>query len=201
MRICPGPLSFLLSACVSMALSGCGPTYTRTVMLDDELLDPAKDGIVIGSIEFGSGASGESVNRPDNANRNDVTLDELYSAYHEELQRSLDTLGISFDEGENQYVTNITILGYKEGNAFLRWLTPAGGESKVVIQASIERDGELVGGVESQQTIAWGGGFSIGGWKHVINWSAHGLASELCKEMFRFESGHQSSCAVTSPSS
>jgi len=165
-------------------VSACGPTYTRTVMLEKELLDPALEGISVGAISMEPEANDVQEHGTDNANRNNITPDMLYSAYREYLEESLIENGIAYTEGKQQYVTNVQILGYKEGNAFLRWLTPAGGESKVVIQATLERDGKVIGGIESQQTIAWGGAFSIGGWRHVIRWSAQKVAEELCNEMF-----------------
>lgn len=165
--------------------AACGPGYTRTVMLEEKLLNPAFDGIVVGSIALESSGKVHSATQvKDNSNRNDVTDEELYSAYREYLEESLEKYGIAYSEGDNEYVTNISILGYKEGNAFVRWLTPAGGESKVVVQATLERGGKVIWGIESQQTIAWGGAFSIGGWRSVISWSAQEVAEELCKDMF-----------------
>ena len=38
-------------------------------------------------------------------------------------------------------------------------------------------DDQIVGGVESQKTIAWGGGYSIGGWRKVIRWAAYDVGS------------------------
>jgi hypothetical protein len=167
-------------------------------MLENQLLDSVIDGIVVGSVTLEAEKDGGVINDGINANRNDVKPEELLSSYRTYLAESLVNNGIAHGEGQNKYVTNISILGFKEGNAFIRWLTPAGGESKVTVQATLERDGVIIGGVESQQTIAWGGGFSIGGWNHVIRWSAKKVAGELCQELFRHDTKEQD-CRKKSP--
>ena len=86
--------------------------------------------------------------------------------------------------GKSKIITNVTILGYKEGNAFIRWLSPAGGESRIQAQATLEVDDQIVGGVESQKTIAWGGAYSIGGWRMVIRRSANEIGKQICQEAF-----------------
>lgn len=154
-------------------------------MLEKELLNPEFDGIAVGeiSLESNAGSIGAQNNR-ENANRNDVEPEDLYAAYRESLTESLEKYGIDYAPDKTKYIIDISILGYKEGNAFVRWLTPAGGESKVTVQATLKRGEKIIGGVESQQTIAWGGGFSIGGWRNVISWSAAEVAEELCRELF-----------------
>jgi|GEM_PF-2203716 hypothetical protein len=176
---------------VIVALYACGPHYTRTVMLENQLLDSALDGIVVGTVTLETERDADVVQDGTNANRNDVRPEELVRAYRTYLVESLVNNGIAHGKDLNKYVTNISILGFKEGNAFIRWLTPAGGESKVTVQATLEKDGVIIGGVESQQTIAWGGGFSIGGWNRVIRWSAKKVASELCQELFRHNTSEQ----------
>ncbi|MBT4522684.1 MAG: hypothetical protein HOC23_22020 [Halieaceae bacterium] len=153
-------------------------------MLEDQLLNPSTDGVVVGSILLDKPA-GDVESNKSNANRNDVQPEELSDAYREYLTSSLVKYGIAHEPGKKKYVTNITILGYKEGSAFIRWLTPAGGESKIVVQATLELGDVVIGGVESQQSIAWGGGFSIAGWRHVIRWSAQEVGQKLCQKMFR----------------
>lgn len=142
---------------VIVCLYACGPSYTRTVRLENQLLDSAIDGVVVGTVTLETEKDGDVVLDGANANRNDVRPEELVRAYRTYLEESLVNNGIAHGKGLNKYVTNISILGFKEGNAFIRWLTPVGGESKVTVQVTLERDGVIVGGVESQQTIAWGG--------------------------------------------
>lgn len=185
------PLVLTLICGLSVFLSACGPTYTRTVMLEGRQLDPGKDGILVGSITLETDTSTVGA-QEENVNRNDITPEELYQAYREYLEQSLAKNGIAYAPGKNKFVTNISILGYKEGNAFVRWLTPAGGESKVTVQATLESEDLVIGGVESQQTVAWGGAFSIGGWRHVINWSADKIAQQLCHEVFDHSTGKPS---------
>jgi len=163
---------------VFLLQTACGPTYVRSVLLTETKLDPETDGIMIGIIEL------ENPPAPQNINNN-FKPEHIYQVYRESLNRTLKSYGIAYEPGKNKITTNITILGYKEGNAFIRWLAPGAGTSRIQAQATLELDGQIIGGVESQKTIAWGGAYSIGGWRMVIKWSAKEVGSKICQEAFR----------------
>ena len=173
---------FFIGAIVFLLLSACGPTYNRSVMLKGIQLDSKKDGIAVGVIELERAPSPQDSS---NVNRNDIEPEEIYKVYRETLNQYLVNSGIAYEPGKNKIVTNITILGYKEGNAFVRWLSPVGGDSRIQVQATLEIADQIIGGVESQETIAWGGGYSITGWRMVIKWSATEVGRKICKETFR----------------
>ena len=163
---------------VLLVQTACGPTYSRSVLLTETQFDPETSGIMVGVIEL------EATPAPQDINSN-FELEEIYKIYRESLNKTLKLYGIAYEPGKNKIITNITILGYKEGNAFVRWLSPAGGESRIQVQATLEVDGQIIGGVESQKTIAWGGAYSIGGWRMVIRRSANDVGSRICQEVFR----------------
>jgi len=173
---------FLIGVIIFLSLNACGPTYNRSVMLQGIQLDPEKDGIVVGVIEL-ERAPGphDSIN----TSRDDIEPEQIYEIYRETLNKYLVDSGLAYELGKNKIVTNITILGYKEGNAFVRWLSPVGGDSRIQVQATLEIADQIIGGVESQKTIAWGGGYSISGWKMVIRWSATEVGRKICRETFR----------------
>ena len=171
---------FLLQTCG-------GPTYIRSVLLTETKLNPETDGIMVGVIEL------ENSPAPQDAN-SDFNPEEIYKIYRESLNKALKRYGIAYEPGKNKIITNITILGYKEGDAFIRWLAPGAGASRIQAQATLEVDGQIIGGVESQQTIAWGGGYSIGGWRKVIRWAAYDVGSKFCQEAFRKHSS--TNCVV-----
>ena len=173
---------FLIGAIIFLSLNACGPTYNRSVMLQEGQLDPERDGIVVGIIEL------ERVPDPkdrSNVNRDDIEPEEIYDVYRKTLNQYLLNSGIAYEPGKNKIVTNITILGYKEGNAFVRWLSPVGGDSRIQVQATLEAADQIIGGIESQKTIAWGGVYSITGWRLVIQWSATDVGRKICRETFR----------------
>jgi hypothetical protein len=178
---------FWLITIVFLLQTACGPTYIRSVLLTETKLDPETDGIMIGVIEL------ENSPAPQDAN-SDFNPEEIYKIYRESLNKALKRYGIAYEPGKNKIITNITILGYKEGDAFIRWLAPGAGASRIQAQATLEVDGQIIGGVESQQTIAWGGGFSIGGWRKVIRWAAYDVGSKFCQEAFRKHSS--TNCVV-----
>ena len=171
-----------IGAIVFLLLNACGPTYNRLVMLKGVQLDPERDGIAVGFIELERAPGPQDSS---NVNRNDIEPEEIYEVYRETLNHYLVNSGIAYEPGKNKIVTNVTILGYKEGNAFVRWLSPVGGDSRIQVQATLEIDNQIIGGIESQKTIAWGGGYSITGWRMVIRWSATEVGRKICKETFR----------------
>ena len=173
---------FLIGSIIFLSLNACGPTYNRSVMLQEGQLDPERDGIVVGIIELERVPGSKDSS---NVNRDDIEPEEIYDVYRKTLNQYLLNSGIAYEPGKNKIVTNITILGYKEGNAFVRWLSPVGGDSRIQVQATLEMNDQIIGGVESQKTIAWGGGYSINGWKMVIRWSATEVGQKICKETFR----------------
>ena len=162
---------------VFLLLSACGPTYVRSVLLTDTKFDPETSGIMVGVIELENAPAPQDMN-------SDFKPEEIYKAYRESLNKALNLYGIAYEPGKGKIITNVTILGYKEGNAFIRWLSPAGGESRIQAQATLEVDDQIVGGVESQKTIAWGGAYSIGGWRMVIRRSANEIGKKICQEAF-----------------
>ena len=162
---------------VFLLQTACGPTYVRTVLLTDTKFDPETSGIMVGEIELENAPAPQDMN-------SDFKPEDIYQAYRESLNKALNRYGIAYEPGKNKIITNITILGYKEGNAFIRWLSPAGGESRIQAQATLEVDEQIVGGVESQKTIAWGGAYSIGGWRMVIRLSANEVGKKMCQEAF-----------------
>jgi hypothetical protein len=171
-----------IGAIICLLLGSCGPTYNRLIMLEEVQLDPLRDGIVVGVIELERPLGPHDSS---NTTRDDIKVEQVYEVYRETLNEYLVDSGIAYEPGKNKIVTNITILGYKEGNAFVRWLTPVGGDSRIQVQATLEIDGQIIGGVESQKTIAWGGAYSISGWRMVIRWSATEVGQNICRESFR----------------
>ena len=166
-----------LIAIVFLLQTACGPTYIRSVLLTETKLDPETDGIMIGVIELESSPALQDAD-------SDFKPEDIYKVYREALNKALKLYDIAYEPGKNKIITNITILGYKEGNAFIRWLSPAGGESRIQAQATLEVDGQIIGGVESQKTIAWGGAYSIGGWRMVIRRSANEIGKQISQEAF-----------------
>jgi len=174
-----------IGAIICLLLGSCGPTYNRSIMLKEVQLDPVKDGIVVGVIEL---ERAPGPHDSSNTSRDDIKPEQVFEVYRETLNKYLVNSGIAYEPGKNKIVTNITILGYKEGNAFVRWLMPVMADSRIQVQATLEMNDQIIGGVESQKTIAWGGGYSINGWKMVIRWSAREVGQKICRESFRDDS-------------
>jgi len=161
-----------------MWVSSCGPSYYRGVVLNDTILKQGKAGLVVGVIQRRS---------PINTNlpsENDPRDRELFNIYRKHLKTSFVKSGIDYEEGQEKVIVDITIYSYNKGNAFARWLLPGAGTSRLLVQAAIKKDAVLIGAIESQQSISWGGGFSIGGWQHVINWSAKDIGSKICSVLY-----------------
>ncbi len=171
-------IKILLVTIIFLLQTACGPTYIHSILLTESKFDPQAYGIVIGAIELEETPSQQEVN-------SDFNPEEIYKVYREALSKTLKRYSLEHKPGKNKITTNITILGYKEGNAFIRWLSPAGGESRIQAQATLEIDGQIIGGVENQMTIAWGGLYSIGGWRMVVKRSAINIGTRMCQEAFQ----------------
>ena len=170
-------IKLLLVMVVFLLQNACGPTYIHSVLLTESKFDPETYGIIIGAIELEETPPPQEI-------KSDFNPEEIYKIYRESLNKTLKRYGLAHEPGKNRIITNITILGYKEGNAFIRWLSPAGGESRIQAQATLEVDGQIIGGVENQMTIAWGGLYSIGGWRMVVKRSANNIGTRMCQEAF-----------------
>ena len=174
----------LLATCLLLLICSCGPKYNHVVVLDDKL-HPKLDGLTIGSIQLKANHLDSLPAEQNNSNqKNDIKPEKVISLYRKFLIHNFEKNGIEFQPGKNKLTVNVTILGYKEGNAFLRWLSPAGGDSRIIVEVTVLDDERLIGGVESQQTIAWGGAYSIGGWQKVISWSAQDVAKRICDNLY-----------------
>lgn len=68
------------------------------------------------------------------------------------------------------YSLKTTIVHYEPGNAFKRWLMPGYGSTELITRTEVfNRDGELVAVVPTAGEVGFGGVFTIGAWKRVLD--------------------------------
>ena len=70
----------------------------------------------------------------------------------------------------NDYVIKTTIVHYDPGNAFKRWLMPGYGSTELKTRSEVyDKENKLIAVIPVERYVGFGGVFSIGAWKRVID--------------------------------
>jgi len=99
------------------------------------------------------------------------------------LDKALSDKGLLWDGSPDKkyYDISMRIIEYDMGNAFKRWLLPTYGSTVLSVHTDIidlEKN-EIVTYMEHKQTIAAGGGYTIGAWKYIFNNVAKDIATDI----------------------
>lgn len=150
---------FILSGCAAQT-SGTGPS--KTLALDQSYK------YKIGNIEITE------------AKKYEVDVKEML---RNSLDKALSDKGLLWDGSPDKkyYDISMRIIEYDMGNAFKRWLLPTYGSTVLSVHTDIinlEKN-EIVTYMEHKQTIAAGGGYTIGAWKYIFNNVAKDIATDI----------------------
>lgn len=93
---------------------------------------------------------------------------------------------VSQDIEGDDYRIETEILVYEPGNAFKRWLMPDWGSTKFVTKSLIyDKNNTLIATVPVERSIGFGGAFTIGAWKDVIDEVAKEIIFAIKKAMYQ----------------
>ncbi len=107
---------------------------------------------------------------------------DLVNSLKSALEVTIRNQGINGDD----YRIETDILVYEPGNAFKRWLMPGWGSTKFVTESMIyDKNNTLIATVPVERTIGFGGAFTIGAWKEVINEVAKEIILAIKKAMYQ----------------
>lgn len=94
----------------------------------------------------------------------------------------LNEAGLYTEENPN-YSIELTIRKYEPGNAFGRWLMPGVGSTVLQVSSHVRESENLVGTIETRNSIDAGGAYSIGAWKTIFKDAALEIVKELKESM------------------
>lgn len=104
---------------------------------------------------------------------------DLKLAMGESLRKALKEKG-SFGEETSQWTIEVEIVEYEPGNAFVRWLLPGAGATKLKVVASIiNENAQQAAKIAVERSIGFGGGYTIGAWKYVFDEVAREIVGTL----------------------
>jgi hypothetical protein len=95
------------------------------------------------------------------------------------LIAELNSQGLSMKSGF-PYSLDVSIIQYKKGNAFSRWLMPGMGATVLSVEARINDDeGNVLTQSQATRSIGAGGGYTIGAWSRVFGEVANELIDDV----------------------
>lgn len=94
----------------------------------------------------------------------------------------LNEAGLYTEENPN-YAIELTIKKYEPGNAFGRWLMPGVGSTLLQVSSQVRESENLVGTIETKNSIDAGGAYSLGAWKTIFKDAALEIVKELKESM------------------
>lgn len=88
-----------------------------------------------------------------------------------------------YDDKMQGYSIEPSIHKYEPGNAFGRWLMPGAGSTLLQVSSKVEKSNQLIGNIETKNSIDAGGAYSIGAWKTIFEDAAIEIVKELKESM------------------
>lgn len=89
------------------------------------------------------------------------------------------------EASENVLVLQNSLMDYKPGNAFGRWLMPGAGVTQATVKTSLidKKTENIIGEMVTSESVAAGGLYSVGAYKQILDTIAKGIANEIDKRM------------------
>jgi Domain of unknown function (DUF4410) len=114
-------------------------------------------------------------------NKTEKSFDiDINSMLSHALSEKLQAEGLLSDaNSKDKLLINTTIIEYKEGNAFKRWLSPSYGSTVLDVSGALFDNGREVGKVKARRTVDQGGVFTIGAWKKVFSDVSEDIIADL----------------------
>jgi uncharacterized lipoprotein YajG len=84
------------------------------------------------------------------------------------------------DSAEDYLALNVTVVDYRPGNAFGRWLLPGLGATVLAVEgALVGNDGQILGRIRDERGVYAGGAYTIGAWKTIFDTVARDIVKGL----------------------
>jgi len=140
---------------IAFAISGCSTRGTMTK--------------VDNSIAIGYGARFQNIS-VENASGHVWKEGEEQIDLAKSLKDAIDVCLQKENMMGNDYVIKTTIVHYDPGNAFKRWLMPGYGSTELTTRSEVyDKENKLIAVIPVERYVGFGGVFSIGAWKRVID--------------------------------
>lgn len=146
-------------------LVGCG-TVEHSVRVEDQQAFGHDTRVIVGEI---ANKTGESF---------DIDIEGML---REAIVNELTRQTLLAPEGSRDAVTmNVSIIEYRKGDAFKRWLWPGYGSTVLVIEATLlDTEGNVDATAQANRSVDAGGGFTVGAWEEIFEDVAADLVSDL----------------------
>lgn len=108
----------------------------------------------------------------------DINIEQmLREAMDKELSKE-NLLGNADDAGVVSM--DVSIIEYRKGDAFKRWLWPGYGSTVLVVEATLlDADGNVDATAKANRSVDAGGGYTIGAWKEIFGNVSADLVSDI----------------------
>ena len=82
---------------------------------------------------------------------------------------------------EEALVIKNSLMSYKPGNAFERWLMPGAGVTQATVKTTLidKKTGDVLGEMVTSESVSAGGLYSAGAYKTILDTIAKGIAKEI----------------------
>ncbi len=146
-------------------LVACG-TVEHSVRVEDPQAFGVATKVLVGEV---ANKTGESFDIDIEAMLRDAMVNELAKE---------NLLG---QQGARDLVTmNVSIIEYRKGDAFKRWLWPGYGSTVLVIEALLlDAEGNVDATAQANRSVDAGGGYTTGAWKEIFEDVAADLVADL----------------------
>ena len=152
---------------LALLTMGCGTKSTYILAPGAQAANTA-DGFKVGQVNDLSGFQFKP---------NDKDAFSLEEAMSAALGSALNKQGLT---GAGQYSVNVNILAYAPGSAFVRWLMPGAGATRLSVEALIaDKNGVQTAKIPVERHISAGGGYTIGAYKYIFEDVAQEIAAVI----------------------
>ncbi len=162
----------LLCVLLLVLLAGCGTRRHEMVFEAGHTALPSDATYSVGTVLDQSGFV-----FPEDENRTDIAQSMEFS-----LVAALREEGMYKEEGAS-YSIDVRILEYEPGNAFGRWLLPGVGSTVLQATSRVGDSEDVVGNIETRNTIDAGGASTINAWRTIFKDGAAEIVKELKESM------------------
>jgi hypothetical protein len=147
-------------------LTACVGTAQHNVKVHDAQAFSTDTKVILGTV---ANKTGENF---------DVDIEAMLEAAMEKKLSGDNLLG---QKGDSDLVSmDVSIIEYRKGDAFKRWLWPGYGSTVLVIEATLlDSEGNVDATAQANRSVDAGGGYTIGAWKKIFEDVANDLVEDL----------------------
>jgi len=160
--------TFLILIFLSIITSACG-TVQHSLKLEEGHLIKQEAKIEVADVLNESGRSFE------------VLVEPMFQGA---LKQELSANGLLWTSDLNsKLILACKILDYEEGNAFKRWMLPGWGSTQLKTRCELKDENRVVGNIDANRSVAFGGGFTVGAWASIFNDMAEDIVKDIQEKL------------------